>query len=80
MKKILVCLMITAFVLAVADIGSNVSASRISLPHGPDGKPIGCFCCVKDTCVLTKNEADCKKIGGAKIDKCDACGKAEKAK
>jgi len=44
---------------------------------GPDGKPTGCFCCVKQTCVVTRNEADCKKIGGVKIKKCEECEKAK---
>ena len=38
----------------------------------------GCFCCVKQTCVVTKNEADCKKIGGVKVTKCGECEKAKK--
>jgi len=42
---------------------------------GVDGKFAGCFCCVKQTCVVTRNEADCKKIGGVKIKKCEECEK-----
>ncbi len=79
MKKFLVGLIIVTFALSVTLIGSDTRASQ-GIPEGPDGKPIGCFCCVKDTCVVTKNEADCKKIGGAKVEKCDACGKAAKTK
>ncbi len=45
---------------------------------GTDGKFAGCFCCVKQTCVVTRNEAECKKIGGVKIKKCEECEKAEK--
>ncbi len=77
MKMILGCLMLVAFALSIPVIGSDLASAAM---QGADGKPIGCFCCVKDTCVLTKNEADCKKIGGAKVEKCDACGKAEKGK
>jgi hypothetical protein len=39
------------------------------------GNTAGCFCCVKQTCVVARNEADCKKIGGVKIKKCADCEK-----
>ncbi len=51
------------------------------IPHlGVDGKFAGCFCCVKQTCVVAKNEVDCKKIGGVKIKKCEECEKAAEKK
>ena len=40
---------------------------------GVDAKSTGCFCCVKETCVVARNEADCKKIDGVKIKDCKEC-------
>ncbi len=75
MKKIIFFAMLFLLSTALAAQGQ----SRM-IPHllGVDGKFAGCFCCVKQTCVVTRNEADCKKIGGAKIKKCEECEKAKK--
>jgi len=35
---------------------------------------------VKATCVVAKDEADCKKIGGIKVKKCEECGEAAEKK
>ena len=78
MKRIAVYVLVAAVALSIVSLGSDAFARTV--PQGPDGKPIGSFCCVKDTCVVTKNEADCKKIGGKKVNKCEECGKAAKTK
>ncbi len=50
-------------------------ASVRGLFLGADSKPVGSFCCVEQTCVITKSEADCKKIGGENIKSCEECEK-----
>jgi hypothetical protein len=82
MKKTAVIILVLGLMLSMMSFVPAPSPATILWPmEGADGKSIGCFCCVKGTCVVTKNEADCKKIGGVKIDNCKACEKAaQKAK
>ena len=76
MKRILVIALFLVFALSSLSFATTGGIMKLIL--GADGKPTGCFCCVKQTCVVTRNEADCKKIGGAKIKKCEECEKAKK--
>ena len=82
MKKIAVCIcLIILLAVTVALASDKPDVSEIPGFLGLKGSSAGCFCCVKETCVVTRNEADCKKIGGIKIKKCEECGKsAEKRK
>ena len=75
MKKFAVVLVIAIFACSASIAGANAPQFW---PKGADGKPVGCFCCVKGTCVAAQNEADCKKIGGTKVEKCTECGKKAK--
>ncbi len=77
MKRILVMAFLLVFALSSF---SFASSSGIMKFLGADGKPAGCFCCVKQACVVAKNEADGKKIGGVKIKKCEECEKAAEKK
>ncbi len=78
MKRILVIAFLLVFALSTLSFAQTTAENFF--PHGPDGKPTGCFCCVKETCVVARNEADCKKIGGVKIKQCGECEKAAKKK
>jgi hypothetical protein len=73
MKKITLLVMLFLLSAPIAAIGGFDSIGLL----GSKGKAAGCFCCVKETCVVTKNEADCKKIGGVKVKKCAECEKAK---
>jgi hypothetical protein len=52
-------------------------AGDTSIVWGVNAKASGCFCCVKQTCVVARNEADCKKIGGIKVKTCADCEKGK---
>jgi|GEM_PF-621474 len=77
MKRILVIAFLLVFALSSLSIASGGGLMQLKNILGADGKPAGCFCCVKQTCVVTRNVADCKKIGGVKIKKCEECEKAK---
>ncbi len=76
MKKII--LLAVVFLLGAALVAQGADEDDVQAFLGVKGKAAGCFCCVKQTCVVTRNEADCKKIGGVKIKKCEECEKAKK--
>ncbi len=80
MKRILVTAFLFVFALSSFSFANHITGTGIPIMLGADGKPTGCFCCVKQTCVVAKNEADCKKIGGVKIKKCEECEKAAEMK
>ncbi|MFC1835900.1 hypothetical protein ACFL2Q_14480 [Thermodesulfobacteriota bacterium] len=81
MKRILVIAFLLVFALSSLCFAQADLLNEDFMILGADGKPTGCFCCcVKETCVVARNEADCKKIGGVKIDKCGECEKAAKKK
>jgi hypothetical protein len=61
------------FVLLMAMSTVAQGADMDDVQFGVDGKLAGCFCCVEQTCVVAKNETDCKKIGGVKIKNCKEC-------
>jgi len=74
MKKIFLFVLLIA--TAMATVAQGADDDDVQALLGVDGKFTGCFCCVKQTCVITKNEADCKKIGGVKIKNCKECVEA----
>jgi len=78
MKKLIFIVILV--LLATVSNAPGSSLHRIGSFLGDEGKPAGCFCCVKATCVVAKNEADCKKIGGVKVKKCKECGEAAEKK
>ncbi|MFC1834427.1 hypothetical protein ACFL2Q_06800 [Thermodesulfobacteriota bacterium] len=75
MKRVILLAMV--LLLGAVPIAQGVDEDDVQALLGVDGKLAGCFCCVKQTCVVTRNEADCKKIGGVKINNCRECEKAK---
>ncbi|MBT3259387.1 MAG: hypothetical protein HN366_23465 [Deltaproteobacteria bacterium] len=69
MKKIFLFVLL----IAMATVAQGADMDDVQGLLGVDGKFTGCFCCVKDTCVVARSEADCKKIGGVKIKNCKEC-------
>ncbi len=80
MKKVFLIALL--FVLVTFTFAQGAAGSGAILQYGEDdvqaflgvdAKSAGCFCCVKETCVVARNEADCKKIDGVKIKDCKEC-------
>ncbi|WP_027183125.1 hypothetical protein [Desulfovibrio inopinatus] len=66
-----------AFVLSLAMFMAATPAFA-GLLLGAEDFSKGAMCCVEKTCVITKSEADCTKIGGNVVKDCKECAADEK--
>ena len=71
-RKLLAGVALTVGLLGIAGSARAQPAERGIMVLG-EGSP-GMFCKVEnpDVCVITQNEEDCKKLGGEKVDSCEA--------
>ena len=71
-RLILGFIMVTAFSFAGIILNSESRAAPLRA-LGTDGAP-GLFCKVEkaDVCVMARTEEDCTKLGGVKVDTCEA--------
>lgn len=77
MKMKIASVLTVLLTLALCSGAMAQSTTTRYLELGVDGKPVGVYCCIQETCLIARDKAECEKVEGKVVENCEACEKPQ---